>query len=384
MAYNPGISYRGEMLGQAIGQAGQSLAQSYGQGLRLKEEKDRYDKEQKQKKQDRKNLKKSYEMQAGIIARGMPELGIDEDDISTMGLGELQGFVEGTKLSQQMEYQGLQLEKIQDDLNQTKAGKNAMMHYADMLNQGLPPQDAAEFAINNVPDLGLANSAKLLQLAGMGDELEYKKDLLGLQSARNQTAQRTVDYQESELKFRKQEAAEEKNRKNKPPVATPVEGLPGAAVVNVGGRDQLVTSADTNDPQEAINRRNAEVSLNEKISTAYEEADQIATGGGEDLEGGDERTIFLGNRYTRLGKFFSDLRKDATTYKQKYGKDIMPDFYDSVVPLVNHMRNQNRDSNDLKKLFQSIGLKTTLQQMKAEGNEKGAKKLAEKFGIEYR
>ena len=62
----------------------------------------------------------------------------------------------------------------------------------------------------------------------------------------------------------------------------------------------------------------------------------------------------------------------------------MPDFYDSVVPLVNHMRNQNRDSNDLKKLFQSIGLKTTLQQMKAEGNEKGAKKLAEKFGIEYR
>ena len=96
MAYNPGISYRGEMLGQAIGQAGQSLAQSYGQGLRLKEEKDRYDKEQKQKKKDRKNLKKSYEMQAGIIARGMPELGIDEDDISTMGLGELQGFVEGT------------------------------------------------------------------------------------------------------------------------------------------------------------------------------------------------------------------------------------------------------------------------------------------------
>tara|TARA_Y100001938_G_scaffold10455_1_gene12830 strand:- start:1213 stop:1950 length:738 start_codon:yes stop_codon:yes gene_type:complete len=244
--------------------------------------------------------------------------------------------------------------------------------------------DAAKFAASNTPDLDADGMMKLFQIATAGDELEYKKDLLGLQSARNQTAQRTVDYQESELKFRKQEAAEEKNRKNKPPVATPVEGLPGAAVVNVGGRDQLVTSADTNDPQEAINRRNAEVSLNEKISTAYEEADQIATGGGEDLEGGDERTIFLGNRYTRLGKFFSDLRKDATTYKQKYGKDIMPDFYDSVVPLVNHMRNQNRDSNDLKKLFQSIGLKTTLQQMKAEGNEKGAKKLAEKFGIEYR
>lgn len=372
------------MLGQAIGQAGQSLAQSYGQGLRLKEEKDRYDKEQKQKKKDRKNLKKSYEMQAGIIARGMPELGIDEDDISTMGLGELQGFVEGTKLSQQMEYQGLQLEKIQNDLNQTEAGKNATAFYNDMLTQGLPPMDAAKFAASNTPDLDADGMMKLFQIATAGDELEYKKDLLGLQSARNQTAQRTVDYQESELQFRKQEAENARKRKDKKPVATPVEGLPGAAVVNVGGRDQLVTSADSNDPQEIMNRRSAEVDLNEKISVAYKEADQIATGGGEDLEGGDERTIFLTNRYTRLGKFFSDLRQNATTYKQKYGKDIMPDFYDSVVPLANHMRNQKRDSNDLKKLFQSIGLYTAIRQMEAEGNEKGANKLAEKFGIDRR
>lgn len=384
MAYNPGISYRGEMLGQAIGQAGQGIAQAYGQGLRLKEEQDRYDKDQKQKKKDRKNLKKSYEMQAGIIARGMPELGIDDDDIATMGLGELQGLVEGTKLSQQMEYQGLQLSQLQESIKQTESGKTAMTFYTDMMQQGLPAQDAAEYAINNVPDLGLANSAKLLQIAGMGDELEYKKDLLNLQSSRNQTAARTIQYQEDELDFRRDEAAKTRSEKNRKPVATPVEGLPGAAVVNVGGRDQLVTGTDATDPTVLQENRALEKSVRDQLEEVYSEADQIATGGGEDPEGGDERTIFGTSRYGRLSERFSELRRIGSQYKSVTGKDHpgMMGLYDRVSPLVQHMRNNNRSSDDLKELFRAIGLKTTLQQLISDGRDKDAKKLAEKFGVE--
>jgi len=91
MAYNPGVSMRGDLVGQGISQAGQSIAQAYGQGLQLKE----------QNKQ-RKQLKKSLEIQAEL-------LGGDKDEIAIMGLGELQGFVEGTRAQRQFEYEGLHL-----------------------------------------------------------------------------------------------------------------------------------------------------------------------------------------------------------------------------------------------------------------------------------
>ena len=78
MAYNPGISYRGEMLGQAIGQAGQTVAQSYSRGLDLK-----------QQWKDRKALKDSYKTQAKLF-------GMDGDAAEAAELGDLQGFVEGT------------------------------------------------------------------------------------------------------------------------------------------------------------------------------------------------------------------------------------------------------------------------------------------------
>ena len=47
MPYNPGVSYRGEILGQSIGQAGRDIAQMYGQGLRLAEVKKNRDKLEK-------------------------------------------------------------------------------------------------------------------------------------------------------------------------------------------------------------------------------------------------------------------------------------------------------------------------------------------------
>ena len=140
MPYNPGVSYRGEILGQSIGAAGQSIAQSYGQGLRLQEEQKRYDDVMKQRRRDRKQLKRSLGMQAEL-------LGVDKEDIDTMGLGELQGFVEGTKLKTSLEFQGLQLQQLQNDIEQTASGKRAigqMQMY--MEEQNLDPVEAATSA----------------------------------------------------------------------------------------------------------------------------------------------------------------------------------------------------------------------------------------------
>ena len=174
MAYNPGITYRGEMLGQAIGQAGQSIAQSYGQGLQLKE----------QRKQ-RKELKKSYGMQAEL-------LGMEKEDIDTMGLGELQGFIEGTKLKQSIDYQALQLQELQNDIAQSAAGKKAlgqMQMYMD--EQNLSAVDAATNASKDF-GLELGEAAKLINLATTGEKL-------GLELQTIQARQRGLDLTERNL-----------------------------------------------------------------------------------------------------------------------------------------------------------------------------------------
>ena len=76
---------------------------------RFKAQERRYDDLMKERRRDRKELKRNLGMQAEL-------LGMEKEDIDTMGLGELQGFVQGTRLKQSFDYQALQLQELQKKL----------------------------------------------------------------------------------------------------------------------------------------------------------------------------------------------------------------------------------------------------------------------------
>ena len=361
MAYNPGISYRGEMLGQAIGQAGQSIAQSYGQGLRLQEEQKRYDDVMKQRRRDRKELKRSLGMQAEL-------LGADKEDIDTMGLGELQGFVEGTKLQSSLEFQGLQLQQLQNDIEQTASGKKAigqMQMY--MEEQNLDAVTAATTAASD-HGLELGEAAKLLNLATAGQKLGLELRQLGV-------SERIAGVQERQIT-----RAEEADKRQDQPTKGRVIDVDGKKYHQVGDRIFEVEEDEQLDDPRVAGQGDA---VMRQAETAYAEADQIATGGGADQVSGDERTIFGRSRYGRLGTQFSRLRQLNAKYRASTGKDHpqYTAFLDNVAPLVQHMRSNNRSQSDIQQMLQSIGFKTTINQMKAEGREKDAKELAAKFGV---
>ena len=243
MAYNPGISYRGEMLGQAIGQAGQGIAQAYGQGLQLKEEQKRYDDMMKQRRRDRKQLKKSYAIQAEL-------LGVEKDDVETMGLGELQGFVEGTRMKQSFDYQALQLQELEANIAQTGAGKKALGQMQMYITeQNLDPIEAATMAATD-HGLELGEASKLVSYATTGQKLglelqtiQARQRGLDLQERNLGIAERTASVQERQATVQEGELDERKNPT--PPTAQDVEGAPGYKVIDMGGgRRQLVAPTD--------------------------------------------------------------------------------------------------------------------------------------------
>ena len=382
MAYNPGVSMRGDLVGQGISQAGQSIAQAYGTGLQLKEEQKRYDDIMKQRRRDRKQLKKSYAIQAEL-------LGVEKDDVETMGLGELQGFVEGTRMKQSFDYQALQLQELENNIAQTGAGKKAlgqMQMY--VTEQNLDPIEAATMAATD-HGLELGEAAKLVNYATTGQKLglelrtiEAREGALRLQESGQKISERIAGVQERQVSVQERELDERKNPT--PPKAQDVEGAPGYKVVDMGGgRRQLVAPVETEDDTDPQVARQTDA-IQKKVKSAYEEADQIATGGGENPVGGDERTGWGGNRYERLGETFAELRQLNASHRATKGKDHpqYTGFIESMVPLVAHMRTQNRSADDLKKILVAIGIHSTIQQMRNEGRDKDAKALAAKFGID--
>ena len=99
---------------------------------------------------------------------------------------------------------------------------------------------------------------------------------------------------------------------------------------------------------------------------------------------GDERTGFGGSRYKDLGRKAGKLKQLNSQYRAATGNDHpqYTAFLERVAPLVQHMRDQGRDSDDIKGILQSIGFRMTIDQMKAEGRDKEAEELAAKFGID--
>ena len=351
MPYNPGITPRGELMGLGLGAGLSSMAQSYGRGLELKEEQKRYDDVMKQRRRDRKQLKRSFGMQAEL-------LGMDPQDIDTMGLGELRGFVEGTKLKTSLDYQGLQLQKLQNNIEQTASGKRAlgqMQMYVE--EQNLSPVDAATSAARD-EGLELGEAAKLLNLATTGEKLglELRTILarergLDLQAQGQGISQGTLGVQQGQLNLAKEELERQKNPPQ--PKARDVEGAPGYKVIDMGGgRSQLVQPEDTEDD---INSLSVE---GRKVTTKVDEI----LGHIENIEEGDDR-YGLANVFSRQSEsmdLVKEIAKNNRTYKARFGSNH-PDYIRLMRRVAPFIRD-NKDSSD-------------------ETNKKLARKLAAELGI---
>jgi hypothetical protein len=163
-----------------------------------------------------------------------------------MGLGELQGFVEGTKLQTSLEFQGLQLQQLQEDIEQTASGKKAigqMQMY--MEEQNLDPITAATTAASD-QGLELGEAAKLLNLATTGQKLglelqaiQQRGDELEIRRSGQEISRGTLGVQQQQLGLQREAIDLQKNPPQ--PQARDVKGAPGYKVIDMGGgRSQLV------------------------------------------------------------------------------------------------------------------------------------------------
>lgn len=330
MAYNPGVSYRGEILGQSIGAAGQSIAQMYGQGLRLKEEQKRYGDLMKQRRRDRRNLKKSYATQAELF-------GMDKDDVETLGLGELQGFVEGTKAKQRFEHEGLQLQRLQDQINQDEKGRSALSQFHHYLEGGVDALTAADDAIANMPDLNIGTANMLKDYATSGAKLDLelrqvqaREQGLELQAAGQDVSRRAVGVQERQATM-----AEQQLEESKKPTEGRVIDVDGTKYHEVG--DRIFPVDDEGEFEEPV--ASAEGT---KVTSNVEEL----IGDLQHISEGDDRWFLfnLRSRQTHASKQIKTIAKHNREYKAKFGKDH-PDYIrllTRVAPFIN----RHKDSED--------------------------------------
>ena len=331
MPYNPGITARGELMGQGLGAGLSSMAQSYGQGLQLREEQKRYDDLMKQRRRDRKNLKKSYGMQAEL-------LGVDKEDIDTMGLGELQGFVEGTKLKSSLDYQGVQLQRMQEDIEQTAAGKRAvgqMQMYIE--EQNLSPVDAATNAARD-EGLELGEAAKLLNLATTGQKL-------GLELQQLQISGRIADVQQRQVA--RGEAADK--RLDQP---TKVEVLKegGRIYHKIGTRTFEVDDEGREIPE--LGPEGAKITT--KVDSIIGHLDEAV--------GGDDRYwLNIWSRQSKASTLIKEIGSKNREYRLKNGQDH-PDYIrlkKRAAPFINKMKNSSDETNRklAKKLAEELEIK---------------------------
>ena len=192
MPYNPGIAARGELLGQSIGAAGQSIAQQYSQGLQLQEEQKRYNKQEKQRKKDRRFIEDSNIKRAGILAEQIFDdegtVTAFKETIEGWEAADVAGWIAGEtdRLKVQAQQasiavQGLQLQKLQDEYAQDPVMRGAM---ADMAmyqtEQNLPLMDALNSTVQQNPDLSWQNRLKLNELVQARQTMDYNAQSLQL------------------------------------------------------------------------------------------------------------------------------------------------------------------------------------------------------------
>ena len=417
MPYNPGITARGELMGQGLGAGLSSMAQSYGRGLELQEEQKRYDeqqkrynKQEKQRKKDRRFIEDSNIKRAGILAEQIFD---DEGTVTAFKetiegweaadvAGWLAGQTESMKVQAQqgtIALQSLQLKELESEMAQDPVMRDAM---ADMTmyqtEQNQSPMDALNSTVQQNPDLSWQNRLKLNQLVQGRQTMAYNAQSLQLKTAAQEIDQINAKTNAANAATNADIAAQKRTeytagqaRRQAGVQTHQIPGVGGSVVVQYpsgsGTRSEIVsTEADDQDLDDPQTIRQGQA-ITKQAETAYAEADQIATGGGEEakeIRGGDERTIFGRSRYDRLAKQFSALRQKNSQYRATTGKDHpqYTAFLERMAPLVQHMRDQGRDPDDIKGILQSIGFKMTINQMVAEGRDVDAKELAAKFGID--
>jgi len=333
-------------MGMGLGAGLSSMAQSYGEGLRLQEEQKRYDDVMKQRRRDRKQLKRSYSMQAEL-------LGVDKEDIDTMGLGELQGFVEGTKLKSSLEFQGLQLQQLQNDIEQTASGKKAigqMQMYIE--EQNLDPITAATTAASD-QGLELGEAAKLLNLATTGQKLglelqtiQQRGEELDIRREGQEISRGTLDVQREQIQLTKDQLEEAKK-----PTEGRVIDVDGTKYHEVGNRIFEV-SDDGEVDTSAVSVEGKKVTSN---------VDELLTDLGYISEGDDRFFFNLRSRQTYATDQIKDIAKYNREYKAKHGKDH-PDYIrllTRVAPFINEMKDSPDQTNKklAKKLATELGIR---------------------------
>jgi hypothetical protein len=261
--------------------------------------------------------------------------------------------------------------------------------------QNLSAMDSLNLAVSMNPDLSPDNVLKLNDLVQKRESIKMEGRVLDLRELANRIAAEnarnnaeTARIQGEQVDLAQQKFKQSETIREEGPKATDVEGLPNYKAVTLpDGRTSLVSTKAVVDPVLEMEKKTMSDTVDKKVKIAYEEADQIARGGGEELKevkGGDERTGLGVSRYDRLAGQLTELEAASSRYKAKTGKEHpgLKSFYDRVGSLVMHMREQGRTDNDIKRILQSVGFKRKINQMMAEGRDVDAKELAAKFGID--
>jgi hypothetical protein len=261
MAYNPGIAARGEILGQSIGAAGQSIAQQYGDGLKLQEEQKRYNKEQKRLKKARRFIEDSNIKRAGILAEQIFDdegtVTAFKETIEGWEAADVAGWIAGQTDSMKVKaqqgtiaVQGLQLQKLQDEYAQDPVMREAMasmtMYESE---QNLSPMDALNSTVQQNPNLSWQNRLKLNQLVQARQTMDYNAQSLQLKGMASQVDRINAETNAGNAQLNQQIFDEGQARRGEGVKTYDIPGVEGSTVVQFpsgsGTRSQVVkTSGD--------------------------------------------------------------------------------------------------------------------------------------------
>ena len=357
MAYNPGIAARGEILGQSIGAAGQSIAQQYGEGLKLQEEQDRYNKKENQRKKDRRNLEKANEVRAGVLIDAQypdnPDVAKKAKEATqAMDPGELEGWLQGQAEAMAMRSHKathslnvLKLGEFQEAISQKPTMRQAM---ADMAmgrsEQNLSPMDSLDLAMSMNPDLSPANVLQLNQLVQARQSIEMEGKVLELRDTANdiaeanaKTNQQNAKIQGDQVALAQQKFNQSEEIREKGPKATDVEGLPNYKAVTLpDGRTSLVSTKTENKPDLSIGSSEGR-SITSNTDELITDIDLIS-------EGDDRYGFNMFSRNNHAMDQIKTITKKNREFKAKYGKNH-PDIkrlQTRLAPFISEMK----DSSD--------------------------------------
>jgi hypothetical protein len=326
-----------------------------------------------------------------------------KERVEALDPAELEGYLQGqaeamARKSQQTNYavNTLKLGMLEKDI----AGEPKMAEAIKLMSTfrsdyDRSHEDSLAYTLQQ-SDLSSKNTLLLTQLSGAQQKVEYEGLALKLSQARDavtaKNAESSAKNADTQAKLAQLALDKFEKMDEEPSIHTVSPKGTSRQYDVIDGRTYAVTETPPN-PVLEMEKKTMSDTVDKKVKTAYEEADQIARGGGEEakeIKGGDEYTGagpltlgLYGNRYNRLAGQLTELQNASDNYKAKTGKEHpgLKSFYDRVGSLVMHMREQDRTDKDIKRILQSVGWMRRYNQMKSEGRDKEAKQFADEFGV---